>query len=156
MIHILNNESIFSWFCAFSGLKAHEAQQWRLLCESSARLVQSRLREDVCIEADMERVCMAAASVAYNTWLPIASGGSFSGGQIRVGDIALMNAPSGGANTGSYDLLSQIADLLIPEGFAFVQTHNGVTKRGQAQSTKSGQATGSSVSGFKPAPEVGK
>jgi len=116
---MLNTERIFSWFCTISGQQAHEARQWLPLCESSARLVESRLREDVCTVTNMERLCMAAASVAHSARLSLAGGS----GQIRVGDIALTSvAPGGGADTQCAPLLCHIADLLKPEGFAFVQT----------------------------------
>jgi hypothetical protein len=74
--------------------------------------VESRLREDVDTAANMERICMAAASVAYNAYLSL----SFPDADIRVGDITLKGVKS------NHTLLSQIADLLVPEGFAFIQT----------------------------------
>jgi hypothetical protein len=113
---MLDIESVFTRFCSFAGLSPQEAAPWRPLCESSARLVEGRLREDADAEANMDRLCMAAALAAYNAYLRL-SGKSSPGDEIRVGDITLKSSASGGC-----DALSHIADLLVPDGFAFVQT----------------------------------
>jgi len=62
---------------------------------------------------------MAAASIAYNTYL-LYSGDGLSGDSIRIGDITLNASRTSHAMSRDTDgFLAHISDLLIPEGFAF-------------------------------------
>ena len=119
---MLDIEYIFTWFTKLSRLTPPQARFWLPLCESAARILLTRLREDVDLTAEMDRLCMAAASIAYNTYLTYAGKG-FLGDSMRVGDITL-SGPQATARAMSQDkdgFLAHIADLLVPEGFAFIQ-----------------------------------
>ena len=121
---MLDIEYIFTWFKKLTRLDEPEAKPWLPLCESAARVLLSRLRPDVDLEAEMDRLCMAAASIAYNTYLTY-TGNGHSGDSIRVGDISLKSMSASTARAMARDddgFLAHIADLLIPEGFAFIQT----------------------------------
>ena len=123
---MLDIEYIFTWFQKLTRLNEPEATPWLPLCESAARVLLSRLRPDVDLEAEMDRLCMAAASIAHSTFLSHTAHAenAFSGDSIRVGDITLKST-AGTARAMARDengFLAHIADLLAPKGFAFLQT----------------------------------
>ena len=111
---MLNRDYVFDCFRTLSGLTAAEAERWRPLCDAHARGLESRLRDGVDVAAEADRLAMAAAGTACEAWLGFASPH-----EIKVGDISVKGATPRPSESGP---LEAVADLLRPEGFAFLST----------------------------------
>ena len=111
---MLDKDRIFAHFRTMSGLDEAGAVPYRSLCDSAAQYVFNRLRPDVQLDRNMDRLCVAGAALAYGDWLEL--GGALSAGQeLRVGDITLRensgSAPARGALMREH-FLAGVADLL--------------------------------------------
>ena len=113
---MLDIDRVFTHFTTMSGLDEGGAAPYRALCDGAARYIFSSLREDVHLAGQMDRLCLAAAALAYGDWIEL--GGSLSAAEeMRVGEITLRESrgnapPRGGALREHF--LAGIADLLAP------------------------------------------
>lgn len=115
----LDKQRILSLFAMFTDMPDSELADWLTLCESAEMKLMKLLREDVDIPKNMERLCNAAAAIAYCDHAMLS--GASATGNIRVGEISVTT--SGDANdaisTRDY-MLAEISDLLAaPSGFVF-------------------------------------
>lgn len=122
---ILDIERILSLFALFTDLPDRQLFAWRGLCAAAAGTIQGKVRADVNIKANMERLCTAAAAWAYSDYLALSAGGS--GEEIRVGDISLKNSKTSGGFGEAQEIrnyfMEQIADLVDNvKSFAFRRT----------------------------------
>lgn len=111
-------EKVRADFAFFTGFDRAEAAQWDMLCKNGAVLVEKRLREGISVEEHQDRLCTAAASWAYGTYLGLAAASSAHSGEIKVGDITLKDSASSG-NGGRTEgealkklALAEISDLI--------------------------------------------
>jgi len=113
---MLDKDRIFTHFKTMCGLEAAQAQPLRPLCDIAAQYLLIWLRENIRLNQNMERLCVAAAALACGDWLEL--GGSISQGQeLRVGDISLRESSGSSAPRGSAlreHFLAGISDLLEP------------------------------------------
>lgn len=124
----LDNQLIRDSFAMFTDMPDCEINCWRILCDNAAAQIISRLRENVDVRRNMERLCIAAAALAYSDYAAILSGKSCLPGEIRVGDISLKSSGDEfeAASTRDY-FIAAIADLIdAPTGFAFHATGNAL------------------------------
>jgi len=114
---MLDKDRIFRHFRTMSGLDSPAATPFRALCDSAGLYIFGRLREGAETDRHMDRLCFAAAALAYADWLEI-GGGSTGAQEIRIGDIALREGSSGRRALDSAakrdHFLAGIADLLAP------------------------------------------
>lgn len=102
-------------------LPDQELESYSALCRSAEAQIMDRLRENVDIEREMERLCMAAAACAYYDYAMLSAGRNVSDSEVRVGEISVKSTG------GEFDaasirdhFLELAADLIhIPTGFAF-------------------------------------
>jgi len=116
---MLDKDRVFRHFRTMCGLDSAGTGPYRALCDAAAQYILNRLRDDVQLDRNMDRLCFAAAALAYGDWLEV--GGSLASAQdIRVGDITLRESGGGGrgAAAGGSALrehfLAGVADLLSP------------------------------------------
>lgn len=125
---MLDNYRILSIFSLFTDLEEQQALAWQRLCENAAAALCCRIKAGVDVSAHMERLCTAAAAMAYGDYLML-NGASASGGEVRVGDISVKNGSGNGSGGDATEIrayfLEQVADLLETRAFAFVQTEAG-------------------------------
>ena len=123
---MLEHYRVLTTFALFAGMKEHEAMPWRSLCENAAAHLLHRLRNDVTPAQHMERLCTAAAGIAYADYLAVSRVGA-GADEMRVGDVTLRG--TGDVNAQIQEIrtyfLGQVADLTRPESFAFVHTGEG-------------------------------
>lgn len=110
----LDDNKIRNFFAVFTDMPDGELPRWNGLCDSAGKQIAGRLRENADIERNMERLCIAAAAVAYCNYTLLQSGAGAD--EIRVGDISLKNSRG---NTDAIDaigtreyFLADIADLV--------------------------------------------
>ena len=119
----LNREYIRTLFKMLTGLDDNTSERWQPLRLSAEKMLITRLKPGVDINAEGDRLCMAAAGIAaaqYRSYQKL------EGEELRVGGISLKS--SGNVSLRSKnEYFSQISDLLLPEGFAFVQTPEDFT-----------------------------
>jgi len=113
---VLDKDLVFKYFLTFSGLDEDAGCRMRPVCDAAAGAISARLSEKAEFPRDMERLCLAAAAVAYSGYLEIGSADS-SMQEIKVGDISLRDsAASGSSAKGAADLrdsfLAGVAPLL--------------------------------------------
>lgn len=118
----LDSQRILSLFALFTDMPDSELTEWASLCDSAEVKLMGRLRENVDIAKNMERLCSAAAAIAYCDHVMISSGSDSA--DIKVGDISVKG--SGGAqdaiSTRDY-MIAEISDLIkAPAGFVFRST----------------------------------
>jgi hypothetical protein len=107
-------------FRAFAGLDGEDIARYGPFLRGAAAEILRRLKPGADIAAEMERLCDAAAAVAYHGCRAL---GSANAGSIRVGDITVGGAAgeSAGARLMRDEYLARIADLLTaPADFAFI------------------------------------
>lgn len=113
---MLDQDRTFTHFKTMSGLGEEEAGGLRPFCDAAAGQVGGRLRPGVDLGRNMDRLCIAAATLAYCDWLEF--GGALSTAEeIRVGDITLRERSGASARRGGElrrRCLEGIADLLEP------------------------------------------
>lgn len=114
---MLDMDRILSLFCRFSGLPQEQAEDWYVFCENARCKLESRIRAGVLPlgHQELERLCVAAAGLAYASWAAVRGAAIGGGDEIRVGDVSVKRAQ---AQTGALDLrdycLEQVCDLLEP------------------------------------------
>lgn len=105
------------YFLLFSDLSGAEAWKWDPVCQNACALIGRRLKEGADAPGNRERLCAAAAGLAYGDYLML-SGASSAGGEVKVGDVTLKNGPSSGKGSGREAgeireyFLSRVADLI--------------------------------------------
>jgi hypothetical protein len=109
-------------FKLFAGLENELPAQYGPLLRGAAAEIERRLKPGADTAPHMERLCDAAAAVAYHGCRAL---GTVTAGSIRVGDIAIGAGGAGGDLAGAKLLrdehMARIADLLkAPDDFAFV------------------------------------
>lgn len=118
----LDNQRILSLFALFTDMPDSELPEWESLCGSAEQKLLGRLRENVDVSKNMERLCNAAAAIAYCDYTMLSSSSGVD--DIKVGDISVK---SGGdtrdaVSTRDY-MLAEISDLIeAPTGFVFRST----------------------------------
>lgn len=118
----LDNQRILSLFALFTDMPDAELSEWKSLCVSAEEKLMSRLRKKVSIYKNMERLCSAAAAIAYCDYIMLSAGSSSE--DIKVGDISLKSSGEtrDAISTRDY-MLAEIADLIETEtGFVFRST----------------------------------
>lgn len=110
-----DKDRVFALFSLFSDLEGEAAERYRPLCDGAAAAMASRMRPGITEEADLERLCMAAAAGAYCDLLELR--GSSAAEELRVGDITLKNSSRSGSGDSEgvrahFEALA--ADLLEP------------------------------------------
>lgn len=111
----LDSQAIRNFFAVFTDLPDEELANWNGICESAGRQITNRLRKNADITRNMERLCAAAAAIAYCNYSLMKSG--ISAEEVRVGEITLKS--SHGDNDaldaiGTRDyFLAEIADLIV-------------------------------------------
>lgn len=112
----MDKDRVFDHFLTMTGLARKDAVAYRPFCDAAAGFIHSRLKRDVDFGRNMDRLCIAAAAVAYGDWLEL--GGSLSSAdEIRVGEIAVRERTGGPSQRGGARrerFLEAIADLLMP------------------------------------------
>ena len=121
---MLNIERVFSLFCLFADLESGEAQRWRWVCENAANSLVRRLRKGVDLAFEMERLCIVAAALAYDSYVAMEPDGFSKSDEIKVGDITIKNSDYAAAKSDSgligEHFLAGVYDLLEPpESFLF-------------------------------------
>lgn len=122
----LNKQLIRDSFAMFTDMPDSEIGNWSILCDNAEAGIVSRLKHDVDVRRNMERLCVAAAALAYFDYTAILSGKSRSSDEIRVGDISLKRSGDEfeAGSTRDY-FMAQIADLIdAPTGFVFKATED--------------------------------
>ena len=123
---MLDKDRVFTHFLTMTGLDAAEAGAFRPLSDAAAQYLLTRLREGVAPGKNLDRLCLAAAALAYGDWLEL--GGSLCSAQeLRVGDIALRESSGNRAPRGASmreHFLAGVADLLAPR-FVMAQVPDG-------------------------------
>lgn len=122
----LDKQLIRDSFAMFTDMPDSELSYWSILCDNAESMIISHLRENVDARRNMERLCIAAAALAYSDYAAILSGKSGSSGEIRVGDISLRNSGDEfeAASTRDY-FIASVSDLIdVPTGFVFQATEN--------------------------------
>jgi hypothetical protein len=109
-------------FKLFAELESDIPARYEPLLRGAAAEIERRLKPETDIAREMERLCDAAAAVAYHGCRAL---GTATGGSIRVGDISVGAGAAGGELAGARllrdEAMASIADLLAPpEEFAFV------------------------------------
>jgi hypothetical protein len=84
---MLDQDRVFNLFIAFSDLPEETAGRFRPVCQAAADSLCAKLSRRVRLPRDMERLCLAAAAIAYHDFCGIGSSGL--AGEIRVGEISL-------------------------------------------------------------------
>ena len=115
----LSHEYIRTLFKMLTGSTESTTEQWQPLLLSAEKALLNRIKLNVDINVENDRLCMAVAGIAaahYRSYQTTA------GEEIRVGGISLKSNASGSKTHNGADYLAQISDLLLPEGFAFMQT----------------------------------
>lgn len=117
----LDNQRILSLFALFTDLPDSALVEWTSVCRSAVEKLQRQLREGVDISRNMERLCNAAAAIAYCDYVMISGGAIGMGGDIRVGEISIQSSGDAADAISTRDyMLAEIADLLAaPTGFIF-------------------------------------
>jgi len=113
---MLENDRIFTHFLRMSGLSEDGARPFRPLCDAAGQYLAGRLREGVSLSGNMDRLCIAAAALAYGDWLEL-GGGAPGAQEVRVGEITLREGGAGAAPRGGgmrEHFLAGVADLLAP------------------------------------------
>lgn len=120
---MLDRERVRALFGLFTDLPDDRLGLWEGLCDNAADSLMGRLRKGVSLPANRERLCTAAAAMAYADYLLLDAGGAGSSDEIRVGEITLKNSNSGEKNSGSREIreyfLGQIGDLLADSAVVF-------------------------------------
>lgn len=119
----LDKQRILSLFALFTDLPDQELSAWEYLCVCASEKISSRLRADADASKNSERLCNAAAALAYCDYAMLTANGGASK-EIRVGDISVKNSADthDAVSTRDY-FLEQISDLIEgPAGFAFRST----------------------------------
>jgi hypothetical protein len=115
-------ERAFRSFMSLEGQEPEISAQYGPLLRGAAADILRRLRPGVDIAAEMERLCDAAAAVAYHGCRALGAG-SAGAGSVRVGDISVGagGIDLAGAKALRDEHMARIADLLAaPQEFAFV------------------------------------
>lgn len=117
---MLDKRQIRNLFAMLCDLTDEELEKWAGLCESAESSITSRLRENVDVKRNMERLCIAAAACAYFDYMML-SGGAGASSEVKVGDISVKNSgESPDARSIRDNFIAEIADLInVPTGFAF-------------------------------------
>ena len=113
---MLENDRIFTHFLGMTGLDKETAKAFRPLCDAAGRYLAGRLREGVPLGGNMDRLCLAAAALAYGDWLEL-GGSALRAQEVRVGEITLRESSAGAAPRGvglREHFLAGVADLLAP------------------------------------------
>ena len=117
----LNIQDVLEKFSIISGLDTQKISQWVYLCRESLDRIVSRLKEDVDVEKNIERITTAAASLAfYKYTLYQASNGGLE--SFKAGDITIKNDKKESLNIAFKiykDAQISILDLLEDENFIF-------------------------------------
>jgi hypothetical protein len=118
----LDTQLIEQSFRLFMGLESELPAQYGPLLRGAAAEIVRRIKPGADIAPHMERLCDAAAAVAYHGCRAL---GTVTAGSIRVGDISIGAGGTGGDLAGAKllrdEYMARIADLLTaPEDFAFV------------------------------------
>lgn len=110
----LDTQKIRDFFAVFTDMPDSELPRWSGLCDSAQNWIADRLRKNADVSRNMERLCIAAASVAYCNHTLLQSGTNAD--EIRVGDVSIKNS---GGNADALDAIStrdyflaDIADLI--------------------------------------------
>ena len=113
---MLDKDRIFAHFRTMSGLDEDAASPYRPLCQAAGQYVLTRLRSGVQLDRNMDRLCLAAAALAYGDWLEL--GGSRSSDQeFRVGEVVVRERSGGSTPRGGglrEHFLAGVAELLEP------------------------------------------
>lgn len=118
----LDKQRILSLFALFSDLPDQELSSWEYLCDCAGEKLLGRLRANADVPKNSERLCSAAAALAYCDYAMLTAGGSSK--EIRVGDISVKNSADthDAVSTRDY-FLGQVSDLIEGSaGFAFRST----------------------------------
>lgn len=122
----LDNNRIYELFKSFSGLPEDKAVSWRFICENSGEYLKGRIKPKADTLENRQRLCTAAAAIAYADYILLASGAAGNATQIKIGDISFGESSGSPAKLNSGELkkyfLEQVADLLVPDNgtFAFM------------------------------------
>lgn len=120
---MLDRERVRALFGLFTDLPDDRLNLWEGLCDNAVGSLMGRLRENVNLPANMERLCTAAAAMAYADYLLLDAGGVGASDEIRVGDITLKKSSSDEKNSDSREIweyfLGQIGDLLADSAVVF-------------------------------------
>ena len=117
----MNETLVMNDFCTLTGLSAEEALSWLSLCRSSIQRLTSSLGSWADIQANEERLALAAAGMAAYSWSTL-QGGNVQGENFTIGDISIgsSSGTQSGAKETMESLLDLIRDLLQPDGFALL------------------------------------
>ena len=121
---MLEKDRIFTHFLRLSGLSEDSAGALRPLCDAAGQYLAGRLRAGVSLGGNMDRLCLAAAALAYGDWLEL-GGGALGPQEVRVGEITLREGGSGSSARGAgmrEHFLAGVADLITPR---VVLAHTG-------------------------------
>ena len=113
---MLDKDRIFTHFVRLSGLDEAGAGAFRALCDAAGQYLAGRLLDGVSVAGNMDRLCLAAAALAYGDWLEF-GGGAAGSQEVRVGEITLREGGAGAAPRGGgmrEHFLAGVADLLAP------------------------------------------
>lgn len=118
----LDNQRILSLFALFTDLPDSELAEWESLCDSAEVKLIGRLRENVDAAKNMERLCNAAAAIAYCDYAMLSAGPCAE--DIKVGDISVKTSGDARDAISTRDyMLAEISDLIeAPTGFVFRST----------------------------------
>ena len=115
----LSREYICTLFKLLTGLDDNLASQWEPLWVSAEKSLLGRLRPGVDTKAEGDRLCMAVAGMAAAQYKAFQT---IEGEELRVGSISLKSSKGNAKLQGVEEYIAQVSDLLLPVGFAFLQT----------------------------------
>lgn len=120
---MLDFDKVLAFFSLFSGLESSVLAQWHDYCHATVQGIQSRLRPTVDLDAEMDRLCLAAAALIYCDYCTFHTSSEMHD-EVRVGDITLRNTSP---HAGSQEIaairarfLADIAPLLLAGSPAFI------------------------------------
>lgn len=122
----LDKQLIKNSFAMFADLDGADADSWSILCDNAGAQIMSNLRGNIDLRLNMERLCLAAAALAYFDYAAVMAAKANTAGEIRVGDISVKGSGDifEAESTRDY-FMAKIADLVVsPTGFAFKSTEN--------------------------------
>ena len=109
---MIDKDRVYEIFLGISG--SSDEAKGRFLCDAAAGYLSSRIGREVDLIQNMERLCRAAAGIAYCDYREMA--GDISAGEVRVGDISLKESSGSGRRSELRDIregfIEGIADLL--------------------------------------------
>lgn len=113
---MLDGDRVFTHFLQISGLEEGAAEDLRAVCDIAGQYLYGRLRAGVNLAANMDRLCLAAAALAFGDYLEF-GGARHSGQEVRIGDVTMRE--SGGASPAAGRMrehfLAGVADLIAPK-----------------------------------------